>query len=193
MDVGRVRTIPPILLIDGCCSSRCRCRRVAATSPASARTNQSPAFRDRIDIVSVVIVSVADPDPFHFGQPDPGTGSKKSAKIMENVHKKTTKIIRISYIFFKTIKLMFTDINIYSINNKKDHISEKYIFYRYFSDFRSDLEQDPDPLFHETDPDPYQNEKDPLHWMLSTNVTLLIYRGFIEGLKLFCIARFKLC
>ena len=25
---------------------------------------------------------------------------------------------------------MFTDINIYSINNKKDHISEKYIFYR---------------------------------------------------------------
>ena len=24
---------------------------------------------------------------------------------------------------------MFTDINIYSINNKTDHISEKYIFY----------------------------------------------------------------
>ena len=42
---------------------------------------------------------------------------------------------------------MFTD-----INNKTDHISEKYIFYRYFPDFRSDLEQDPDPLFHETDP-----------------------------------------
>ena len=44
------------------------------------------------------------------------------------------------------------DINIYSINNKIDHISEKYIFYRkkswYFPDFRSDLEQDPDPLFH---------------------------------------------
>ena len=37
---------------------------------------------------------------------------------------------------------MFTDINIYSLNNKTDHIS----------DFRSDLEQDPDPLFHETDP-----------------------------------------
>ena len=47
---------------------------------------------------------------------------------------------------------MFTDINIYSINNKTDHISEKYIFYRnkYFSYFRSDLE--PDPLFNETDP-----------------------------------------
>ena len=44
---------------------------------------------------------------------------------------------------------MFTDINIYPINNKTDHISEKYW---YFPDFRSDLEQDPDPLFHETDP-----------------------------------------
>ena len=43
---------------------------------------------------------------------------------------------------------MFTDINIYSMNNKTDHILEKYIF----PDFRSDLEQDPDPLFHETDP-----------------------------------------
>ena len=62
---------------------------------------------------------------------------------------------------------MFTDKDIYSINNKKDHISEKYIFYRKkswdFPYFRSDLEQDPDPLFHETDPDPYQNETDPKH------------------------------
>ena len=53
---------------------------------------------------------------------------------------------------------MFTDINIYSRNNKTDYISENYIFYRkkrwYFPDFRSDLEQDPnpDPLFYETDP-----------------------------------------
>ena len=51
---------------------------------------------------------------------------------------------------------MFTDINIYSINNKTDYISETYILYRkkswYFPDFRSDLEQDPDPLFHEMDP-----------------------------------------
>ena len=47
---------------------------------------------------------------------------------------------------------MFTGINIYSINNKTDHISEKYIFIEiwYFPDFRSDLEQD--PLFHEMDP-----------------------------------------
>ena len=57
---------------------------------------------------------------------------------------------------------MFTDINIYPINNEADHISEKYIFYRkkklnkiYFHDFRSDLEQDPDPD---------QNETDPKHW-----------------------------
>ena len=52
---------------------------------------------------------------------------------------------------------MFTDINVYPINNKTDHISEKYIFFIekkscYFPDFRSDLEQDPDPFFHETDP-----------------------------------------
>ena len=50
---------------------------------------------------------------------------------------------------------MFTDINIYSINNKTDHNSEKYIFIEkswYFPGFRSDLEQDPDPLFRETDP-----------------------------------------
>ena len=72
-------------------------------------------------------------DPFHFvsririrfNETDPDPGSKKSAKIRTI----STKIIRISYIFFKTIKLMFTDINIYSINNKTDHISEKYIFY----------------------------------------------------------------
>jgi len=51
---------------------------------------------------------------------------------------------------------MFTDLNIYPINNKTDHISEKYTFIekkvkkKYFPDIRSDLE--PDPLFHETDP-----------------------------------------
>ena len=75
---------------------------------------------------------------------------------MENFHKKSTKIIRISYIFFKIIKLMFTDINIYLINNETDHISEKYNFYRKKSDFRSDWEQDPDP-----DPDLLLNEQDP--------------------------------
>ena len=43
--------------------------------------------------------------------------------------KKSTKIIGILYIFFlKTIKLFFTDMIIYPINNITDHISEKYIF-----------------------------------------------------------------
>ena len=70
-----------------------------------------------------------DPDPFHFGQPDPDPGSNKSAKIMENFHKNQPKSLEYhTFFFFKTIKLMFTDINIYSINNKTDHISEKYIF-----------------------------------------------------------------
>ena len=63
-------------------------------------------------------------DPFHFGQPHPDPGGKKSAKIMENFHENHKNTI----IFFKTIKLMLTDINIYPINNKTDHISEKYIF-----------------------------------------------------------------
>ena len=60
---------------------------------------------------------------------------------------------------------MLTDININSINNKTNHISEKFIFIEkkvkqklIFSDFKSDLEQDPTP-----DPDPYQNETDPQH------------------------------
>ena len=37
--------------------------------------------------------SVAEPDPFHFGQPDPDPdpGSKKSDKIMENFHKNQPK------------------------------------------------------------------------------------------------------
>ena len=34
---------------------------------------------------------VSDPDPFHFGQPDPDPGSKKSVKIIENVHKNQSK------------------------------------------------------------------------------------------------------
>ena len=63
-------------------------------------------------------ISVSDP------------GSKKSAKIMEKFQQKSTKIIRISYIFFKTIKLMFIDINIYSMNNKtKQIIFRRNVFF----------------------------------------------------------------
>ena len=49
---------------------------------------------------------------------------------------------------------MFTDINICPINNKIDHISEKYIFYR--KKVKQKLIIFPilnlEPLFHETDP-----------------------------------------
>ena len=77
-------------------------------------------------------------DPFHFGQPDldplqwNGSGSwwQKISQNHGKFQQKSTKIIRISYIFFKIIKLCLLTKNIYSINNKTDHFSEKYIFYR---------------------------------------------------------------
>ena len=56
---------------------------------------------------------------------------KISTKINEN-HKNTIH-------FFKTIKLMFTDINVHPINDKTDHISEKYIFYRKKSRTKVDI------------------------------------------------------
>ena len=71
-------------------------------------------------------------------------------------NKNQQKSLEYHKFFFKTIKLMFTDINIYSINNKTDHIRRNIFLIEkkswYFPDFMSDLEQDPDPLFHETDP-----------------------------------------
>ena len=41
------------------------------------------------------------------------------------------------------------------------------MYRRNFPDFRSDLEQDPDPSFHETDPRirVHQNETYPKHWL----------------------------
>ena len=80
---------------------------------------------------------------------------------------------------------MFTDINICPINNKTDHISEKYIFYTKkvkqkltFSRFQVGFgagsgagsgsvisrngSEDPDP-------DPYQNETDPQHWGIESS------------------------
>ena len=65
-------------------------------------------------------------DPFHFGQPDPG--SKKSDKIMENFQKKSTKMYIIY--FKKNINLLFNGQNIYLLNNKTNHFLEKYIFDR---------------------------------------------------------------
>ena len=88
--------------------------------------------------------SVADPDPFLFGQPNPG--SQKSAKIMENLKKKSTKIIKISYIFSKILNLCSTDINIYPINNKKDNFLENFIFNIYIYIYIFKLVFFPDPL-----------------------------------------------
>ena len=72
---------------------------------------------------------------------------------------------------------MFTDINIYPINNKTYHISEKYIFLQKKSKTKVD---DIFPILgriwsririryftkRSSDPDPYQNETDPQHWLL---------------------------
>ena len=56
---------------------------------------------------------------FHKNQPKSWKFSTKNQpKSLEN------------HAFFRTIQLMFTDINISPINNKTDHFSEKYIFYR---------------------------------------------------------------
>ena len=48
-------------------------------------------LKDIRDEITIVFYSVADPDPFNFGQPDPDPGSKKSSKIMENLHKNQPK------------------------------------------------------------------------------------------------------
>ena len=88
---------------------------------------------------------------------------------MENFRKNQPKSLEYHEFFFKTFKLMFTDLNIYPINNEPI-IFRRNIFFKRNSktkvdilECRSDLEQDPDPLFHETNPDPYQNETDLKH------------------------------
>ena len=67
---------------------------------------------------------------------------------------------------------MFTDINIYSVKNKTDHISEKYIFIEKKSKKKNYIF----PILGRSgsvisrngseDPDPYQNETDPQHCLL---------------------------
>ena len=79
-------------------------------------------FRIRFIFVSRIQIRI------RFNETDPDPGRKKSANIMENFNKNQQKLLEYHTFFFKTIKLMFTDINIYSINKKTDHISEKYIF-----------------------------------------------------------------
>ena len=59
---------------------------------------------------------------------------------------------------------MFTDIYSHPINNKTDHISEKYIcFYRKKSKTKVDVPEFRSGLKHDPDPNPYQNETDPQH------------------------------
>ena len=59
---------------------------------------------------------------------------------MKTFHKIQPKSLKYHTFFFKTIKLMFTDINIYPmLNNKTDHISEKYISYRKKSKTKFDI------------------------------------------------------
>ena len=71
---------------------------------------------------------------------------------MENFPQNQPKSLEYHTFFSKLLNLCLLT-NIYPINNKTDHISEKYIFLRKKSntkvDIFSDLEQD--PLFHETD------------------------------------------
>ena len=96
---------------------------------------------ERGEIVPVYLLdlgletSVADPDPFgsvSFWSAISGSASMKRIRILvaKNQPKSWKISTKINKNHFSTIKLMFTDMNIYSINNKTDHISEKYIFYR---------------------------------------------------------------
>ena len=50
---------------------------------------------------------------------------------------------------------------------------------KYFLDFRSDQELDPDPLFHEMDPD--QNETDPKHRVKLTTPRPYAHMNYYAG------------
>ena len=104
----------------------------------------------------------------------------KSWKISTKMNLNHQNII---HFFFKTIKLMFTDINIFPVNNKTDHISEKYIFYRkkvkqqlIFFRFQVGFRARSGSVISRNgceDPDPYQNETDPQH-CIDTTLTKVI-------------------
>ena len=71
---------------------------------------------------------------------------------MENFHKNQPISLNIIHFIFKTIKLMFTDINIYPINNKAGHISKKYILYIKKGKTKVDIWYFVGPVFYETYP-----------------------------------------
>ena len=94
---------------------------------------------------------------------------------MENFHKNQPKSLEYHTIFFKTIKLMFTDINIYPMNMKTD-FGEIYFFYRkkkikqklIFSLFQVGFGagSGSEAVISRNgseDLDPYKNETDPKH------------------------------
>ena len=86
--------------------------------------------------------SVADPDPFPLGQPDPDPfyeedlGNKKSAKIMENSHKNQTKPQEYHILSSKILMLCLMDIYIYLKKKIINIFFEKDIF---------EVGSDPDP------------------------------------------------
>ena len=71
-------------------------------------------------------------DPFHFGQPDPG--SKNSAKSWK-ISTKINQNKNYHTFFSNIINLCSTDINIYPINNKTDHFLEKFNIKNVFKKF----------------------------------------------------------
>ena len=113
------------------------------------------------DIPCIVICSVENPDPFEsvsFWSAGSRSGQQKIRQNDGKFTQKSTKIIRISYVFFKNIELKF---NRHSYQNKL--FLKKYIFYKkkvkqklVFIHVRSYSEKDPDPL---------QNETDLQHWL----------------------------
>ena len=74
-------------------------------------------------------------------------------RVAKNFHKNQPKSLEYHTYFSKLLKLVFTDINIYPINNKTDHIWAN-IFLFFISRNGSEY----------LDPDPYQNKTDPQHW-----------------------------
>ena len=117
--------------------------------------------------------SVSDPDldPFHETNP----GVKKSAKIIEYFHKNQQKTQEYHAFFSKILIFCLMDINIYLINNKTNHFSEKKIYYLLekkllFSSLQVGYgagsgsgSKSVIPRTRSEDPDPDQNKTNPKH------------------------------
>ena len=84
---------------------------------------------------------------------------------MENFHKKSTKITRISYIFFKNIKLLFNG-HIYLPHKYNFDRKKKLVFSRFQVGSGAGYgSRSVIPRNGSENPDPYQNETDPKHWL----------------------------